>query len=162
MPTNHHTMPELKTIHVKRFWEKVAIRPSGCWEWTACVSHNGYGRITIDYTTYPSHRVAYYLYNNIDPLEKLVLHKCDNPPCVNPFHLWIGTTQDNARDRCAKGRNADIRGSKNPVSILTADDVLQIRHLYKNGNTQREIAKQFNIHFGNIWCIVNRKSWKHI
>jgi hypothetical protein len=95
---------EITSDVIKRFYEKVRIEGVGdCWEWTAGKS-TGYGVIKVDGRSRKAHRVSYLIHNGELPREMLVCHKCDNPPCVNPAHLFLGTYQDNAQDKVNKGR----------------------------------------------------------
>jgi hypothetical protein len=90
----------------KRFWSKVRITP-GCWVWTANKINKGYGVVgpggCQEYIL--SHRASWQLHNGEIPDGLCVLHRCDNPACVNPDHLWLGTHQHNMLDKCAKGRS---------------------------------------------------------
>jgi HNH endonuclease len=89
----------------ERFWAKVQIRNSGCWEWTAETVKGGYGRYVHSGRKHLAHRVAHELLIGAIPDGLLVLHSCDNPPCCNPAHLRVGTAEDNMRDRSERGRN---------------------------------------------------------
>jgi hypothetical protein len=98
-----------------RFWSRVAVRqPSDCWEWTGCRTALGYGRFGIGKRVVKAHRRAWELVNGAIPDGLWVLHKCDNPPCVNPSHLWLGTDAENQHDMSAKGRNHNTRKSRCP------------------------------------------------
>lgn len=77
---------------------------SGCIEWKACKSKKGYGQLRKNKKTYLAHRLSFYAATGIDPVDKLVCHQCDNPSCVNPDHLWLGTNADNMIDMKIKGR----------------------------------------------------------
>lgn len=79
--------------------------PSGCWVWTAGRCSSGYGTFFYHGRVQPSNRVAWMLMVGQIPADKIVCHTCDNPACVNPAHLWLGTHLDNARDKMAKGRH---------------------------------------------------------
>jgi len=117
----------------------------GCWEWQGAVSHStGYGRICWEGKYAGAHRVIWQLvYGNI-PTGLCVLHKCDNPPCVNPAHLFLGTPQDNARDRDSKGRG-------NSSFCLSQSTVMEIRHVYNSMKDIPALAKQFGVHPTTIY-----------
>jgi len=91
-----------------------------------------------------------------------VLHRCDNPPCVNPAHLFLGTAYDNNRDRAAKGRSAPLRGEKNGQAKLTEEGVVLIRALFAYGFTQDIIGKLFAIPQGYVSHVITRKVWAHV
>ncbi len=86
----------------------------GCWEWLGCKWRTGYGYIRKAGKHIAAHRYMYTLYNGPIPKGLCILHMCDNPSCVNPEHLFLGTQQDNMRDMVAKGRNANFKGELNP------------------------------------------------
>ena len=134
---------------------------TGCWEWQGCKTKDGYGVIKIKGRTKRVHRIAYRIFNgDFDP-SLCICHKCDNPSCCNPNHLFVGTQKDNIRDMVAKGRSN--KGEKNPLSKLTKEDIFDIRRLYRIGNlTQQEIADKFGVNQQTISKIVNRKNWKHL
>jgi len=150
-----------------RFWSKVNRGgPDECWEWQAyrITQRGGYGHIRwkVDgrWAMVRAHRVAWELTHG--PAGDLgVLHACDNPPCCNPAHLFLGTQQSNMRDKIRKGRH--LRGEQAPGARLTADDVRRIRRLYANGNiSQRAIAERYAVGQGLISMIILRKRWAHI
>jgi hypothetical protein len=141
-----------------RFWSRVEIRgPEECWCWTAeRATKMGYGvwRPTrSDRKTYRAHRVAY---------EALVIcHSCDNPPCVNPRHLFVGTRADNTADMVAKLRH--VRGSDLPQAKLTTNQVIEARRLYASGAfTIVNLAKRFPISGKAMGHIVRRTTWRHV
>ena len=151
----------------RRFWEKVDTSNAtlfSCWNWRGGPIE-GYGQIRLDYPggLVRSHRVAYELF--ISPIlpGKLVCHHCDNPRCVNPCHLFLGTIQDNMNDRNQKGRTAHLLGELNGEAKLNASQVLEIRHKYAQGNiTYRVLAQKYGLSFGHIGDIVKRKAWRHL
>lgn len=155
-------IPDLTSKQVDRFWSKVAMMPSGCWEWVVPLHKRGYANFSIGPKMYWSHRVAYKLYYLEDPGHLNVLHRCDNTKCVNPFHLFLGTHDDNMADMVAKGRARSFRGSANGHAALTEDDVRVIRNRRANGHTMQALADEYKVTRQSIWLIVHRKQWKHI
>lgn len=148
---------------VERFWAKVSIRGSDdCWEWQAFCSDNGYGRFgaTGPNSGYEyAHRVSWQLAHTEALKDRHVLHSCDNPPCVNPKHLFAGTPLDNSRDAVAKGRTP--QGTKHPHCKLTEAQVLEIRRLYKREHIRyRTVADTYGVTKENIYAIVKRRNWK--
>lgn len=103
-------MPTLTETQTKRFWAKVSNRDGeGCWVWTGKTGHNGYGELFIRNSKFRAHRLAYSMERGPVPVDHLVCHRCDNPLCVRPDHLFLGTNQDNIRDCMAKGRRVNVR-----------------------------------------------------
>lgn len=146
---------------IVRFWSKVDIQSKNkCWNWKAARVHDGYGRFGLQYRIVRAHRVSYQIaYGNFD--ERLcVLHKCDNPACVNPNHLFLGTNQDNMNDQKSKSRNPF--GERNPRHKLTESQVIEIRKLYTKGLTQSEIGRMFNISQNQVSEIILRNHWKNV
>lgn len=146
---------------VERFWSYVNVSsPSSCWEWTGHKSH-GYGMLAVNRKKYAAHRVSYEMANGLILDNLQVCHHCDNPSCVNPDHLFLGTNSDNVADCISKGRQT--RGSSHPVAKLTEQQVLDIRTKYASGLfLQREIAAEYGITQDNVSYIIHRKTWKHI
>jgi hypothetical protein len=148
---------------------KIAIAPNGCWEWSGGRNKSGYGKIKFGGKDYLTHRVSYAVNRGIsvDDVSLMVLHSCDNPPCINPEHLREGTCSDNILEAYAKGRaslnNSFQNGEKNPRSKLLQSQVVVIKSLIKDGKMNTEIAELFGVHHatvslirrGNIWGWVN-------
>jgi hypothetical protein len=138
-----------------------------CWQW-AGHTRNKYGTLWVDGKGVKANRLAYELYREPIPSDKnnhygtmLVCHKCDNPLCVNPNHLFLGTSKDNMQDMSRKGRQRDQSGEKNSMAVLTWKKVRSIRDLYATGNyLQRELAAMFGVSIMAINNIVNYKRWK--
>jgi len=149
-------MPDFK--EPKRFWDKVDVgEVDDCWEWQACKT-KGYGQFGINYKMYRAPRVAWTLTYGPIPEGLQVCHRCDNRGCCNPYHLFLGTNQDNHVDAAQKGRKA--RGEGNGRSRLTEEDVLEIRKRYgANEITQRDLARELGVSDETISEIVNRKTW---
>lgn len=149
-----------------RFWEKVSVREQNvCWPWMGATIRYGYGiidelRSTPNRRVLYAHRISWELHFGKIPDGLSVLHHCDNPPCVNPAHLFLGTMSDNMADMRRKGRH--IMGTMFPWAKLTPNKVLQIRNRYALGDiTIRELAKQFHVSASNIGLIVRHLAWKH-
>jgi hypothetical protein len=147
---------------VDRFWSKVE-KTDGCWNWTGCKhSSKGYGSFRSGNRMQRAHRVSYEMHCGPIPADMLVLHRCDNPGCVNPDHLFVGTNADNMADKVAKGRQAHFcpgRGEAAPNARLTENQVFAIRAA---SEPIREIAEKFGMSRRHIEDIRNRKSWAHI
>jgi len=161
---------ELTEKNIKNFWKKVDIKSEDeCWEWTGCKNNDDYGQININKKTYRSHRISWILHYDDIPKDNsiygtmLVLHKCDNPGCVNPNHLFLGTNKDNMEDMVTKNRNKipDNSGEKHGRHKLTEREVLEIRFKYSSClYLQKDLAEEYGIK--QISLIVNNKIWKHI
>ena len=133
----------------------------GCWNWSGKKHSSGYGMLYANGKKYYAHRVSYVIHIG-DPVDDMhVLHKCDNPVCTNPKHLFLGTHKDNMLDRDRKGRCAKGEG-KPKSSKLSNKDVLEIRRLWSSGFKQQAIADAFGVKQPQISDIVNRKKWRHI
>jgi hypothetical protein len=143
----------------ERFWPRVMLGfASGCWEWGASTNGKGYGQINVGGRGRPllAHRVSWELMNGPIPDGLLVLHKCDNPPCVNPSHLFLGTVTDNMRDCARKGRAAKTGTG---AVKLAAADVLEIRRLSERGVIQTVLARRFGVSQAHISKILLREVW---
>ena len=149
-----------------RFWQKVVRRgPDECWEWTGVKDRNGYGQMSISGKTKRTHRLSYELQNGPIPSGLHVLHNCDNPSCVNPKHLHLGTHQDNVREMNERGRwNAGgPSGERHGMAKLVAEQVLQIRSRYAAGGiSQRALASEFNVSQRQILDILKQRRWRHL
>lgn len=137
--------------------------PDACWPWLGPRKESGYGRIRHrGRKVYVSHLVYELEYGSL-PEGMCVLHTCDNPPCVNPKHLWAGTKADNNRDRMQKGRGGNLAGENNGRAQLTEDQVRKIRHRYSLGGvSQRRLAEEHGLTPPAIGYIVRREHWSHV
>jgi hypothetical protein len=146
----------------QRFWSKVKIRGwLDCWTWQAYCNPLGYGRFRDAHLQKVlAHRFAYALVYGPIPDNLFVLHRCDNPSCVNPDHLWLGTIADNNADRNKKGRQA--RGSHNGRSKLTRLDVMKILKLHSCGFSDLQIAERYDVHPKAVYQIVHGLTWRHV
>lgn len=132
-----------------------------CKIWTGKTDNFGYGKYTEQGTrkTKLAHRVAWEEANGPIPDGMCVLHECDNPPCVNDEHLFLGTREDNNKDRTVKGRSAKRQGHLNPNVKLTADTVRKIRRDSRSG---KDTAKAYGISTSHVSEIRNGISWGHL
>lgn len=163
---------KLKEVQ-SRFWSKVnKLTESGCWEWTGSVNLPPvlpYGRFTLNGVV-KAHRVSWILEYGKIPDGLCVCHKCDNPRCVRPDHLFLGTHKDNQQDCLNKGRHVVKYGRQPgtkfgvnaPSARLTEPQVLEIRSKYAISKNRLELARKYNITPQAIGKIVNRKSWTHL
>lgn len=143
-----------------RFEAKFDPDESGCWNWVAYKDKNGYGNFQYLGKSWKAHRISYELYRSKVPDGSLVCHSCDNPSCVNPAHLFLGTPMDNMKDKVTKGR---MRGNwipgKSHGTKLTELQVLQIR---ADTRSRPTIAKEYGVSRPLVSLIQRRKIWKHI
>lgn len=164
-----------------RFWKRVAVNvtnPDACWEWTG-YKPNGYGRITIKRGKIMlAHRLAYELfYGPIGTDALCVCHACDNPGCVRPDHLWLGTLADNTADMVAKGRatrntsalwlrrrrETAPKGEASARSKVTESEVRAMRALRAEGVGIREIARRYpHMSRRGIQFILRGRTWGHV
>ncbi len=142
-----------------RFHAKTRKAPSGCIEWTGSKYPSGYGSFYFDGRTQPAHRVAWILKHGAIHDSLCVLHRCDNPPCVNDEHLFLGTKSDNAADMMAKGRHADQARTLNGNARLTEADVAVIRSA-RSKRSQSDLARQFGVTKTTIRKVQLRQTWQ--
>lgn len=148
----------------EEFWSKTAVtaHPDDCWEWQRSRNPTGHGRVTFkgsqgyEY----SHRVAWQLVNGAIPDGFVVCHACDNPPCCNPSHLFLGTLSENCADKVAKNRQA--KGNNFPFSKLNPKLVREIRALAADGLTCPEIARRIGHHRLAVRKVLTGQTWRHV
>lgn len=150
---------------IERFRKYVDRREDdACWPWTGSTDQHGYGRISQGRGLSPkkAHRIAYELFKGpiLDGLH--VCHACDNPNCVNPNHLWVGTAKDNALDRVRKGRSGPRRalGDRAPGAKLRSNQIALIKLAYNWGAPQPAIAAACGVSQATISKVILGKSWK--
>lgn len=151
----------------ERFWSKVQ-KTESCWLWIAAKNRGGYGVVQSGIRgTIIASRASWILNNGPVPSGLFVLHNCpggDNPACVNPHHLWIGTSSDNTKDAVKKGmiKPHPKFGEDHPLAKLTYDIAEAIRSEYSTGmTTQKELAKRYNVSQKAIWMCVRMVTWVH-
>lgn len=153
---------------MQEFWEKVEQRgQDDCWPWLGPVDKDGYGLWHKFPNERRSNRIAWTIENGSVPKGHFVLHTCDNPPCCNPAHLWLGTAKDNTHDSIRKGRFSmppRMVGEANPGGgKLTETDVREIRRLYATRRfTLKQLGAMFKVTFAMISQIINCRSWSHV
>lgn len=161
-----------------RFQEKFKVAASGCWEWQGNRTPKGYGMFysAAAKTKVRAHRFSFEFFKSPIPAGLFVCHSCDNPKCVNPGHLWLGSAADNMADAVVKGRiscadrpggnpqalSEHQIGEANPRAVLGEADVLAIRDSLKQGATSRNLAVKFGVHYRTIRAVAIRRSWAHI
>lgn len=159
-----HARPPKHPAPIELFWSKVdkSGGEDACWIWTAYCYPAGYGHAWWNGRNELAHRVSYQLAKGEIPGGLMVLHNCpdgDNPSCVNPAHLWLGTTQENTADRDRKGRKA--HGERGGMHKLTHEQVAEARRMYAEGGiSQREIGELFGVSQVAIGLIVRNVNWK--
>lgn len=137
-------------INIENYIERIPF--DTCWIWIKAKNPKGYGKVGVNGKNRLAHRVSYSQTFGPIPDKMLVLHKCDNPSCVNPDHLFIGNNQDNMTDMSKKGRSN---------SKLTSKQVQEIRNHRQNGLSLSSIANKFSITLENVYYITKNKTWKH-
>jgi hypothetical protein len=146
-----------------RFWAKVK-KTGACWLWLGSVNETGYGRVGVCLQggwriTY-AHRVAYLLTRGEIPDNLCACHHCDNPPCVNPEHIFLGTRQDNNADAIRKGRL--LSGEAHPLHRLTHAEVQEMRSLHSRGETHRALGLRFGVSHTTVWSIAHFHHWRAV
>lgn len=142
------------------FLEKVQrADPPACWLWLGGKNGGGYGRMNFGGRYRLAHRVSHELFNGPVPDDMCVLHKCDNPPCVNPAHLFVGTKKDNVDDMIRKGRKAIFKSADHPMARLTEAQVISIR---ADTRTQVAIAREYGLTQAAISRIKLRLTWRDL
>lgn len=147
--------PDLRHRFLTKVWGIIDFySPDKCWIWPYCSDKNGYGQIHSGITKSYVHRLSYKIYKGDIPKEYCVLHQCDNPPCFNPFHLYLGTPADNMLDAAKKNRLK---------SKITTDMAISLKHEYKYNNiTKRELAYKYGLSWSHVHKIIIGERWAHL
>lgn len=142
-------------------WEAYTSRGDGCWEWSGSRDPNGYGRLNIEGVPELAHRVAWRLHRGPITADDHICHKCDNPPCVNPSHLFKGNAQMNSDDKRRKKRHryGVSKGERHGRAILTET---QAREIKASGLSHKACAEEYGVSYQTIWEIRKGVSWRHL
>lgn len=160
-PNRHVTMPSPAKNYsdiLLRVLRNTLICPSGCWVWKGSKSASGYGRIKFEGVRWAAHRLMAHINLGEVTDDSVVCHRCDNPSCVNPEHLFIGTQKHNVDDRDNKGRRNQARGERQGSSKLTTEQVLAIR---LDPRKQSVIAAEYGISRAHVGNLKANRAWRH-
>ncbi len=141
---------------------KSADNRKQCWEWTGNTDRKGYGIFSYEGKNRKAHRWILSAIGVDVPDDKVVRHHCDNPRCVNPAHLAVGTQKENVQDRQDRGRGADRKGEKHPLARMNESSVKLMRNLKEQGWTHKELAERFPVSSQQAGKICRRENWRHI
>lgn len=154
------------------FWGKFWIRVNKggtCWLWTGAKNEHGYGRVDYRGTSLLAHRVMLFWFKRLQSLEKMkqvktgiVLHSCDNPSCVNPGHLRVGTATDNMNDAYQRGRVPSKQGERGPLAKLSDRDAMDVLLAATTEVARLDLADKYGVNRSSIDSIVNGKTFKHV
>ena len=151
-------------IHEKEWAERFLANlpdagPDECWEWMGWRAPDGYGRFGVAGDRWRAHRLSFLLHHGDLPSGAFICHRCDNPPCCNPAHLYAGGPATNVQDMVERNRLVNLAGEASGASRITKEQVRQIRDLAELGVYQRDIARRFGISQSQVSNIVTRKHW---
>ena len=148
------------TLKEKLLFNVKLDKETRCWEWQGRKDPDGYGGLSVGDFPVRAHRIMYEVVKGPIPDGLFVCHKCDNPGCCNPAHLFLGTMDDNNNDRDSKGRTP--KGENTAMAILTEKNVIEIKELIKKGLKNQEIGDMYGVTRGAIYRIRCGKNWKHL
>lgn len=159
-------MPAKNHINKDLILTRITVESNNCWVWTGSRSGRGnhrYGVVCVAGKCIFTHRLAMHLWKGMDLNTKLnVCHTCDNPPCCNPDHLFLGTQYDNMMDSLRKGRHVDNRGTFHGKAKVDEDDILLMHVLHEVGWNYAEISRVFGTSRGHAGDIIKRRIWRHL
>lgn len=157
---SHAKPPRNATLAEKLVHYGHSVSASGCWIFGGTIAGNGYGQFGHDYRLVLAHRASYEAHMGPIPPGSVVCHRCDNPACINPTHLFVGSQSENLRDMRTKGRGT--QGESVPASKLTAADVAEIRRDFASGTHIDVLTARYPVGRRTIYKVVERRSWKHV
>jgi hypothetical protein len=149
---------------IKEFLKKnVTVDDNGCWIWQRLRNSSGYGFKRIENKSYLAHRLSAYVFNNFDLQSSLfICHTCDNPSCINPSHLFVGSQSENMLDMHRKGRHPTLYGSKQKLAKLNEEKVQFIRKRLREGEKQSVLAAEYGVDRSTISSVWIGRQWKHV
>lgn len=153
----------ITNLVIERFFAKVK-KTDSCWIWTGKRNNYNYGVSFIDKVEYGSHRISWMIHNHVI-LSSIdyVCHSCDNPPCVNPAHLWLGNAQKNCDDKIEKGRSNYAFGNRIALAKLDPKKVQKIRKMFETGNySKRALGRIFGVSHTVICGVIKGTIWKEV
>lgn len=155
---------EVPSEYVGKFWNLVNRCGDSCWSWMMSKTKRGYGVFYFNGRRTTAHRFAYASSRGPIPENMCVCHTCDNPGCVNPDHLYLGTHNDNMRDKAERKRvvSNPLKAERHWNAKLKNQDVIEIRNLWKQGWKQKDIGNKFGITARYVCEIVGRRCWRSI
>lgn len=158
----HHTRLSRTPPITEHFWAQVEILDQDdCWEWQGLRNRKGYGQLWFIDQTIAAHRAAWILTHGPIPDGLWVLHKCDNPPCTNINHLFLGTNDDNVADKIAKNRQ--VHGANHPLAKLTDKQVVEARQRYAAGGISiAALARKYGVSGVSMRNVLYRATWRHV
>lgn len=161
MDTND-VRPCLYESAFERFLTKIAERDNGCWEWIGALTWQGYGAHSVARRMWRAHRYSFAIHNGYLPAEAFICHTCDNPPCVNPDHLYAGDGKTNIRDMLERNRRVHTCGERDGNAKLTTAAVLDIRKEQIGGASLTVLAARHGVSKSCVGDVLRGRTWKHI